>query len=228
MAQFCRKCGAPQAEGMKFCIHCGAALGEPSAPTAPSPATPDPIVAAAQPSFADVPIMASAAPAAAPSSGRPLVKIALIVLAVIFFFGLLSIGACVYFVYRAKQRVTQFERQIHASYPRLSGTRRVPTQPGTPAQAPVLDVGALLYPGATPVEASMEMSRVKVQQYTTSDSFDKVVAFYRDKLGAQATVTESGGSALVQVVGSNGVINVAIGPDSSSGKTTITINDLTR
>jgi len=154
------------------------------------------------------------------------------------FLGLLSAGACVYMIYRAKQRVTQFEKQIHTTFPETSGTQTGGTQPGATEQgpgqpgAPAVDAGALAYPGATPLEGggsvSLGVAGLKVQQFTTGDSVDKVVAYYKDKLGSQAMVTESGGSAVVQVMGSNGLVNIAIAPDSSSGKTKITINSITK
>jgi len=229
MAQFCTKCGTPLPEGMKFCTGCGATIGEPSAPPAPAaPAPAAPIPAPTAP--------AAAAPAA--SSGSPVVKIVLIVLAVLILFGLLSAGACVYFVYRAKQKMRQFETTIHSTLPMPTGTPQVPAQPGAPATAPgqpttpAVDTGVPAYPGATAAEGQGEMSLgvggVKVQQYTTSDSVDKVVAFYKDKLGSTAMVTQSGQQALVQVVGSNGVINVVIASDAGSGKTKITISTIAK
>jgi hypothetical protein len=69
---------------------------------------------------------------------------------------------------------------------------------------------------------------VKVQQYSTIDSVDKVLAFYKEKLGSRAMVTQSGGAALVQVVGSNGVINVTIAADGGSGKTKFTITSIAK
>jgi hypothetical protein len=166
------------------------------------------------------------------------VKIILIVVAVIIFLILVSLGSCVYAVYRAKQRVTQFEKQVHATFPMPTGTREVRTQPATPAEAPsqetapVVATGVPVYPGASAKEGGGEVSvgagGVKVQQYTTSDSVDKVVAFYKDKLGSKALVSESGGSALVQLVGSDGVINITIAPDSNSGKTVFTITSIAK
>ena len=241
MAQFCTKCGTPLAEGMKFCTGCGATIGEPSAPAAQAPAGQAPVAPVAPPPVVAAPTPAPAAPAAAApaaSSGSPIVKIVLIVVAVLIFLGLLSIGSCVYLVYRTKQRVSQFEKQVRATFPTPTGTREVRTQPAAPAAAPsqqaapVIDMGVPVYPGATATEGggqvSMGVGGLKVQQYTTSDSVDKVVAFYKEKLGSTAMVTQSGEQALVQVVGSNGVINVAIASDSGSGKTKITINSITK
>jgi hypothetical protein len=163
------------------------------------------------------------------------VKIILIVVAVLIFLGLLTIGSCVYFVYRAKQRVTQFERHVHATFPTETGTREVQPQPAAPAAAPspetapAIDMAALVYPGATIKEGGAEVSAgggaVKIQQSSTSDSVDKVLAFYKEKLGPRALVTQSGNSAVVEYLGLNGAVTtISITTDSVSGKTEITAN----
>jgi hypothetical protein len=166
------------------------------------------------------------------------VKIVLVVVAVLILLGLLCAGACVYFMYRAKQGVAKLEKQAHVTFPMPAGTPEVHLRPAAPAAAPsppagpIVDTGVPTYPGATAIggggQMTMGTSAVKTQQYTTSDSVDKVVAFYKDKLGPTAMVTQSGGQALVQVAGTNGLINVAIAPDSSSGKTKISISNITK
>ena len=234
MAQFCTKCGTPLPEGMSFCTGCGATIGGPSAPAAQAPVAQAPAAAAPSPAPA-----APAAAATAASSGSTVVKIVLIVLAVFILLGILSAGACVYFVYRAKQRVNQFEKQVHATFPMPAASREVHTQPVAPAAvpsqeaAPVVNMGAIpIYPGASAKEGGGEMSMgagaVKVQQYTTGDSVDKVAAFYKDKMGPNAIYTQSGGSALVQVSGSNGVISISIAPDGDTGKTVFTITSIAK
>ena len=234
MAQFCTKCGSPLGEGMNFCTACGAVSGGPLAPAAPVQVGVVP---------APVTVPGSAVPvgaARAAKSGSPVLKIILIVVAVLIFFSLLSAGACVYFVYRAKQRVSQFEKQVRTTFPAPTGARQVPTQPGAPVEAPgaapaqgtapVIDIGALGYPGATPAEGSGQLNLgvggVKVQQSTTSDPADTVVAYYKAKLGPNAMVNQTGGSTVVQLLGSNGMINVTIVADQSSGKTKITVSSI--
>jgi len=228
MAQFCTKCGSPIPDGMRFCTGCGATVGGPPAPAALSP------VAPVTPSAVAVP----PAPAPAASSGSPVLKILLIVLAIIMFFGLLTAGACVYMVYRAKQRVTQFEKQIQTNLPATTGGQTGVTQPGATGQgpgqpgAPAVDLGAMAYPGATAVEGQSTGSvagiGIQKQVFLTDDSVDKIVAYYKDKLGSRAMVSENEGKAALQVVGSNGLVTIAIEPDTSSGKTKITIGSITR
>jgi len=237
MAQFCTKCGAPLGEGMSFCTGCGATVGAPSGPPAKAAAPPaSPALAATRPAPALEPTRPMAAAAPAAKSGSPVLKIVLIVLAVLILLGLIGAASCVYMVYRAKKVVTQAVHQLPTTYPTRAGTREVQPRPMTPGAAPtppagpVVDVGAAVYPGATPwgggSQMSMGTTTVKSQEYLTDDSVDKVLAFYKDKLGPNAMVTQSGGQAAVQLIDSNRVLTVAIKPDSSTGKTRISINSM--
>ena len=134
MAQFCTKCGAPQTEGMRFCVACGADSGEPAAPAAQAPAAPAPVAPVAQtpPVAAPRPAPVAAAAAPAPSSGSPILKIILAVLGVMFIFGLLIVGAGAYFYYyHVKPKVTQIEKTVR-SFPLPTGTPQMPTPPAAP------------------------------------------------------------------------------------------------
>jgi len=63
------------------------------------------------------------------------------------------------------------------------------------------DLGVDLYPGAEPGKGSMRMTMptgpVVSASYLTTDAKDKVAAFYKDKLGSQATSMDFGGSSMV-------------------------------
>jgi len=177
------------------------------------------------------PSPARVAPAAAPaaSSGSPVVKIILIVVAVVVFLGLVSAASCVYFVYRAKQKITQIEKQAQATFPVQTGTPGVNT-PAAPGQAPTqesaatVDPATLIYPGATPKEgASLALGGFQVQQYVTDDSVDKVLSYYKDKLGPKALVQQTDKGALVQVGGQNGLFTITVARDAASGKTQVGI-----
>src|ERR1019366_1169959 len=142
---------------IRFCTGCGAAIAAPSAaPDAPPPAVfgetlpvAPPVVDASAMPRAPVP----AAPA--PKSTSPVVKIVLAVVALLIFFSLLGIGACVFVAYRIKQKATQFEKQVQNTFPMPTGTREVRTQPTTPSSSPdaasatPIDMGVPAYPGAT-------------------------------------------------------------------------------
>jgi hypothetical protein len=184
----------------------------------------------AAPSLAPAAVAATAPVA---KSGSPIVKIILIVLGVLILLGLLSAASCVYMLYRAKQKVNQFEKQARATFPMPTGTREIHTQPiapaaPTPPAGPVVDTGVAVYPGATPwgggTQVTGPTASMKMQQYTTSDSVDQVEVFYKDKLGPTATATQGEGQVVVQTLGANGEITVAITSDAGLGKTKITIN----
>jgi hypothetical protein len=200
-------------------------------PVPQAPATPTPYA-----------VPAPATPAAAPAAkkGSPVMKIVLIILAVLFLFGLLGAASCVYFIYRVKQKATQIEKQVQTNFPTPTGVGQTPVQPTTPAEAPgaaptmgtapLPDIATLSYPGAATAEGGSQnifgMAGVKMQEYTTSDSVDTVAAYYKEKLGPSAMVTQTGGGAVVQVTGSNGVVSVTIAPDQASGKTKITVSSI--
>jgi hypothetical protein len=176
---------------------------------------------------------AVAAPVA--KSGSPIVKILLIILAVFLLFSLLGVGACVYYAYKVKQRVNQIREQARITFPTARGTRELRTQPfnpavPTPPAGPAVDTGVAVYPGATPwgggTQVNGPTASMKAQEYTTSDSVDQVMAFYKDKLGSTAMVTQSGGQVVVQTLGANGEVTVGITSDAALGKTKITITSI--
>jgi hypothetical protein len=70
------------------------------------------------------------------------------------------------------------------------------------------------------------MGAVKVQQYLTDDPMDKVVSFYKDKLGPQASLQEKGGKAVLQVVGASGGTNITVFHDEATGKTKFSITSI--
>src|ERR1035437_9051569 len=241
MAQFCTKCGSPMGEGMQFCTTCGAVTGGPpaAAPQPPAiqpPASPTPLAA---PSAAAAPAISGApVPAAAAKSGSPIMKIILIVVAVIIFFMVIVGASCAYMLYRAKQKVSQFEKQVQTTFPSRMGTREVhpmatPQNPGenpTPGAGPTVDMGDLSYPGATLGQGGNQSifgaAGIKMQEYITADSVDTVLAYYKGKLGSNAMVTQSGGNAVLQVGGTGGLTTINIAPDSASGRTKITVSSI--
>ena len=137
MAQFCTKCGTPLQEGMRFCLGCGAAIGASATPATPSPGVQPPVAPMAPLAVSPIgEVSTGAAPALTPpvpSKSSPVLKIVLIVVAVLIFFGMLSAGACVYFVYRAKQRVSQYEKQVRSSIAAQARASQPSTEPSAPA-----------------------------------------------------------------------------------------------
>ena len=166
MAQFCTKCGTPLQEGMRFCLGCGAAIGASATPATPSPGVQPPVAPMAPLAVSPIgEVSTGAAPALTPpvpSKSSPVLKIVLIVVAVLIFFGMLSAGACVYFVYRAKQRVSQYEKQVRSSIAAQARASQPSTEPSAPASpertSSVVDTGIPVYPGATASRARMKCS----------------------------------------------------------------------
>jgi len=69
------------------------------------------------------------------------------------------------------------------------------------------ELGVDIYPGANQSKDGMRMTlptgSMMAASYITSDSKDQVIAFYKDKLGSQATTMETGDGALLSVKKSN-------------------------
>jgi len=112
MAAFCTSCGSPLSEGQAFCTKCGARAATSQSPSTPSPSAPAqgaPATPASAPPTYSPAAAASATPApgAATGGGSAFIKILLIVVAVIFVFGAIGVGAVVYIGYRVKQKARE-------------------------------------------------------------------------------------------------------------------------
>ncbi|HVO80358.1 MAG TPA: zinc ribbon domain-containing protein [Terriglobales bacterium] len=105
MAGFCVSCGAPLAEGVKFCSKCGATVQTAPAAVSAAPSTPAP-----------------AAPASGGSSTA--VKIIIGLLAVFVFLSLLVAGSCFYVAYRVKKKAHEFSQQMGGEVAPYKGKRQ--------------------------------------------------------------------------------------------------------
>jgi hypothetical protein len=161
------------------------------------------------------------------------VKIIVIVVGILVLLGILAAASCAFMIYRAKQRVHQLSEQMESSLP----TPTFPSSPGqTPSENPgggaAVDMGDLSYPGSTPGHGSSQslfgQAGIKVQEYFTSDSIDAVVAYYKNKLGSNAMVTQNSGNAVVQIAGGGSLTTIHVASDASSGKTKITISSISK
>lgn len=189
--------------------------------------------AAPAPYAAPVPVTPAAARAA--KKGSSAGKIILIVVAVIIFLMLIgSVGCACFYYFYLKPKAIKMEKQAQAAISMPMGTQEVPSQPMAPGEAPgagpATDIASLAYPGATAAQGGSQvfpgMGGVKMQEYLTSDSVDTVANYYKGKLGNNAMVTQSGGGAMVQMVGANGILTIAINPDQATGKTKISISSI--
>jgi len=205
VATFCTRCGAALTPSVQFCTACGAPAG---APAVPPPLYRQPAVAPVQPA----------------PQGSSAVKIILIVVGVIVGLGLLSSMAFMFGVWR-------LSRAVHVS---RSGDLVVATPNGTVSSGDgsavsEADLGVPFYPGATRREGGMQINSASGSMVTvvfsTPDPVGKVVEFYKEKLGDNTSVIQSGTGAVISAGEQNkqGVV-ITIGADNgSNGGTTIAI-----
>ncbi len=227
MARFCTSCGSPVEEILKFCPNCGTQLGVPAAP-APASAAPTPAPGPGAP-------MAAVPPAAAPAAkaGSPFLKILLIVLGIFAFVTVLGIGSCIYIGYRVKKKADQLKQTFKVDQSGKSVTVTTPQGAITFGErkgaAALTEIGGVPpYPGSTPVEGGGEVSLggkvgISGQEFETADPVNKVVAFYKEKLGPKAQVLESEGSAQFTLATDKGLSTVTIARNEEAGKTKISI-----
>jgi hypothetical protein len=149
------------------------------------------------------------------------VKIILIVVGVFVIIGIL--GACIvgYGVYKVS-------KSVHSDG---SGNVSISTPGGTittskAANVSAADLGTDPYPGATAGEGSMNMQTengsMVTAVYNSTDPSDKIVAFYRQRLGDQASIVQtSTGTVLSSGEKDRNNIVITITPQGSSTKIAI-------
>ena len=237
MATYCSKCGAEVPSDKQFCANCGtpvaAAAAVPAyAPPAYAPiATSAPQQGYAPPSGYTAPpppppgaYPSAVAPVPAKSGGA--LKIILIVVAIFVGLGILGAAALGFTVWRVAHA-------FHSSGP--GGEVSVDTPGGkinlnSTEHYSASDLGTDIYPGAQSGKGSMRMSlptgSVITAIYTTSDSKDQVVSYYKDKLGSDASVYDNANSAVLSVQkGPKETVMVTVSQNGSQdeGRTRISI-----
>jgi len=203
MAANCSRCGATLTPGPPVCPACGAAV----------------TAAAVYP-----PAVQNFAPP--PSSGTSALKVVLIVVAIFVGLGIIAVGAFGFLAWRVS-------KSIHMS---ADGKQMTVNTPGgsfttnTSKAFTAADLGTDIYPGATPGRGSMEMNvpgnSMEVGVFVTPDSKDQVVAFYKSRMGSEATFTDSERSATFKLTRSpSETVTVTIGARSAQadGNTRIAI-----
>jgi hypothetical protein len=213
MANFCAKCGAETTPDKQFCSACGAP------------------VAAFTPVQTYVPVAPSGQPLVQPvapqaTGGSSAVKIILIIVLVVVGLGILGAGAFGFFVWRVAKSVKVNGPNGEVSFSTPSGTISANSSEKFSAS----DLGTDIYPGADPVKGGMRITLPTGSSVTavfvTSDSKDKVVSYYKDKFGSQASVFDSSNSAMLSVQkDKKESVMVTVTPNSSQhdGRTQITI-----
>jgi len=237
MAGFCTKCGAPLSDGIAFCTKCGTPVAAadavpasapyvPPASNAPAVYTP-PAAAYTPPAAAYTPPPAYASPGTTPpqKSGSSALKIILIIVAVFVGLGILSVAGIMFGIYRVS-------KAVHVSD---NGKGVELTVPGagtfsagdTPVSAS--DLGVDTYPGASQQKGALKINTPKGTMVTvvfeTSDSADKVIDYYKEKLGSGVSVMQSDKGAVLTLAddAKKSTVMVTVGANDSDGKTAISI-----
>jgi len=216
MAAFCTKCGTPNAGDTQFCTKCGAPLDPVGTGPAATPGYAPPIqpMAYGQPAGAVQP--------AATGGGSSALKIILIIVGVFVGLGILSVCAVMFGLWRVS-------RAVHVSGLGNGGTSSVTTPLGTvttggAGSVSASDLGVDLYPGASAEQGAVRVSTpggaAITAAYTTSDSLEKVVEFYKEKLGAGASVFQSDKSAVLSETDTSKKTSVMVTVETESNGTT--------
>jgi hypothetical protein len=147
-------------------------------------------------------------PAPPARQGSSTLKIVLTILAVLVGIGVIGAGVVGY-------RVWRFAKTMHTT---------------SSDQFTERDLGIAIYPGATPSKIGMRMkmgNRTMVSAfYTTPDSTDQVIAFYKDNAGPDARITTLANVTRIHVPtigGESVIVEISPFPDASGNKTRINI-----
>lgn len=208
-------------------------------PSQPSPSEPPPFQPVATPQYQPVassyqpppPPPAMGQPVAAKSGGTSAVKIILIIVAIFVGLAIMALGVVGYGVWRVS-------RAIHRNIANGSMTINTPGGPITTSSTASFtadELGTDIYPGAQPAKSgSMKMhlptGAMISATFLTTDPKDKVIAFYKEKLGSGATAMEFGDNAMLSLQkGDHDHVTVTVSQQAnqSDGKTQIHIQHIT-
>ncbi|WP_263384640.1 hypothetical protein [Granulicella arctica] len=145
-----------------------------------------------------------------PRSNNTALKVILIVVGILALFGILAAAVIGFGAYKLSKAVHK-NANGDVSFSTPAGTFST----GDASSVTQADLAIPEYPNSERSTGSMKMKTpggsLVTATYNTPDAPDKVIAFYKDKLGDQATVTERGSSTVITV------------GESSSEKKVITI-----
>ena len=196
MPIYCTKCGAELAAGTQFCTVCGAP--QTVAPHAAAPATTPAAYTTQQYQTPPAPPYTQPYVQPAPPTGNSAVKIILIILGV--FVGLGILGVCIF-----SFAIWRVSRAVHVNSDGSKVTLSTPEgghmSVNSDDSYSASDLGTELYPGASKGHGGMKMDLPTGSMVTgiflTSDSKDKVLAFYKDKFGSAASTMDTSDTAII-------------------------------
>jgi hypothetical protein len=178
MASFCAKCGTVLTTDNQFCPACG---------TSSAPGQ----VAAA-------PVQQVPVPAPPPAkSGSSALKIILIVVAIFVGLGILGVATVGYGIWRVAHRMGISTNGDQVTLKTSDGTLKFDASQTYGAA----ELGTDVYPGAQAIKGGAKMSlptgSMVTGVFTTTDSKDQVVAFYKSKFGSDASVMDMPDAAIM-------------------------------
>jgi hypothetical protein len=209
---------------------------QPSAP--PAPPSFSPMQSSPQPGFAPVqqgyapapPMMPPGPPPMAQAGGgggSAAVKIILIIVAVIIGIGILGAAVVGYGIWRVAHAVHQ---AAHGGTVTIPGAQGGSFSINTEKTYSAAELGIDIYPGAASLKGGMKIEVPNASTITgifsTSDSKDQVIAFYKEKMGSDITTMDFGDSAMLTLKrGNNDQVTVAVSnrANENDGKTKIVI-----
>ncbi len=156
-----------------------------------------------------------------PGSGNTVLKIVLIVAGVFVLLGVLAAGVIGFVGYRvAKSARHNSDGSVSFSTPNGTVTT------GKSLTLTAEDLGTDPYPGAASSVGSMNMQTsngsMVTAVYTTPDPVDKVAAFYKERLGDQASVVQTGhGTTITSGEREKNQITISISPQGDLTKIAI-------
>ena len=174
------------------------------------------------------PAAAYAAPPMAPvqTGGGGAVKVILIVLAIIVGIGILGAGAVGFAVWRVAHAIHTHAKNGDFTINTPGGA----ISAGSTSTYTAEELGADIYPGAEAAKGGMRMNlptgSIVSGVFTTSDSKDQVLNFYKGKFGSDASVFDAADSAMISLKkGDHDTVMVTISSRASEndGKTKISI-----
>jgi hypothetical protein len=165
-------------------------------------------------------------PSAPSNSGNTVLKIVLIVIGIFVFLGVLITGIITLGVYKVSKAVHQ-NKDGGVSLSTPNGTITT----GKSVIISDADLGTVPYPGATVGDGSMNMKTpngsMVTSVYTSSDSQDKIVAFYKEKFGDQASVVQTSNGTMLSS-GENDKDKVMVTITTQDGVSKIVIIHITK
>jgi len=218
VASFCTKCGAAISPDVQFCTTCGAPTAAPATGyAAPGYGAPPP-VQYSQP---------YAPPVAAPQgSGGSALKIILIIVAVFVGLGVLGVAIFAFSVWHIAHAVRVDSNGESVTVNTPGGTISSSTSQSYSAS----EMGTDIYPGALSVRGGAKInlpgSSMVTAVYVTSDSKDKVLDFYKSRMGGGASVYDAEESAVLTAKKGDKesvMVTISSKPSEADGKTKIAI-----